>query len=92
MSEEKKTIEEKKVQRRQFTGVVTSAKSDKTIVVEVERSQRHKLYGKFFVKSRKFHVHDEQNQYAEGDSVNFVECRPLSKTKRWRVVTTGEKA
>lgn len=75
---------------RQFTGTVVSAKSDKTIVVAVERTLRHKLYGKSFKRTRKFHVHDEKNQYNEGDTVTFVSCRPLSKQKRWRVLYGAE--
>lgn len=75
---------------RQFVGTVVSAKSDKTIVVAVERTLRHKLYGKSFKRTRKFHVHDEKNQYNEGDTVTFVSCRPLSKQKRWRVLYGAE--
>lgn len=72
--------------RRRFSGTVVSAKNDKTIVVVVERMLRHKLYGKLFKRTRKFQVHDEKNQYKEGDTVEFVECRPYSKQKRWRAV------
>lgn len=81
------TMEDKNTQfDRQFTGTVVSAKSDKTIVVAVQRTISHKLYGKSFKRTRKFHVHDEKNQYKEGDVVTFVSCRPLSKQKRWRVL------
>jgi small subunit ribosomal protein S17 len=75
---------------RRFAGVVTSKKTDKTIVVSVNRTLRHKLYGKRFARSRKFQVHDERNQYQVGDTVEFVECRPISKHKKWRVLYAGE--
>ncbi len=71
---------------RQFTGRVTAAGNDKTIAVRVERTLRHALYGKSFKKSRTFQVHDPENRYAVDDVVTFVECRPLSKTKRWTVI------
>lgn len=83
MAEKQKQQE---VMHRQFKGVVVSAKNDKTIVVKVERRLRHKLYGKLFTRSRKFHVHDENNTYKEGDVVEFEECAPISKKKRWTVV------
>ena len=71
---------------RQFEGVVLSDKSDKTIVVLVERVKKHPKYQKRYTVSRKYKVHDEENQYKTGDRVSFVECRPLSKDKRWRVI------
>jgi len=71
---------------RQFSGVVVSDKNDKTIVVKVETVKKHPKYQKRYVVSRKYKVHDEKNQYHVGDKVNFVECRPLSRDKRWRVV------
>jgi small subunit ribosomal protein S17 len=71
---------------RTFIGTVVSSKADKTIVVEVSRELRHKLYGKLYKRTRKFHVHDENNAYSEGDTVEFVGCRPMSRKKRWRVV------
>lgn len=77
---------EKKIIKRKFSGVVTSDKMDKTIVVIVESVKKHPKYGKRFTVSRKFKVHDEKNQYKEGDQVSFVECRPISKEKRWRVI------
>lgn len=70
---------------RVFRGIVSSAKGEKTIIVEVTRELRHKLYGKLYKRTRKFHVHDEKNECAEGDVVEFVECRPMSKNKRWRL-------
>lgn len=69
-----------------MVGVVTSAAMDKTIVVRVERRFRHWLYGKVIRRTRKFVAHDERNQCAVGDTVRVRESRPLSKTKRWRLV------
>ena len=75
----------KEIIRKKFTGVVVSDQSDKTIVVKVERVKQHPKYKKRYVVSKKYQVHDEKNEYRVGDKVSFVECRPLSKTKRWRV-------
>lgn len=72
--------------RRKFNGVVVSDKSDKTIVVKVETVKIHPKYKKRYTVSRKYKVHDEKNQHKTGDIVSFVECRPLSRDKRWRVV------
>lgn len=72
--------------QRKFNGVVTSDKMDKTITVRVEQVKVHPKYNKRFTISKKFKVHDEKNQYHAGDQVTFVECRPLSKDKRWRVL------
>ena len=74
------------VNRRKFSGLVVSAKSDKTIVVEVKTVKVHPKYKKRFTVSSKYKVHDEKNEHQEGETVTFVECRPLSKDKRWRVV------
>ncbi len=74
------------IRQRRQKGVVVSDVQHKTIVVAVERTLRHKLYGKSFKRTRRFQVHDEKNQFKKGDVVEFVECRPLSKTKRWRVI------
>ena len=71
---------------RSFTGVVVSAKMAKTIVVNIHQTKVHPVYHKRFVVSKKFKVHDEKNQAKVGDHVTFVECRPLSKDKRWRLV------
>ena len=76
---------EKKIIRK-FSGVVVSDKMDKTIVVNVERLIWHKKYNKQYRRTKKFKVHDEKNEYKTGDIINFVECRPLSKDKRWRVI------
>lgn len=64
---------------------------DKTITVSVERKVKHPLYGKFVKKSTKFHAHDEKNECSIGDTVKIMESRPLSKTKRWRLVEIVEK-
>lgn len=71
--------------KRKFSGVVVSDKMDKTRVVVVEYVKTHPKYKKRYKVSKKFKVHDEKNQYKEGDKVEFVECRPLSKDKRWRM-------
>lgn len=72
---------------RKFQGIVVSDKMDKTIVVRVEQLKWHKVYKKQYKTSKKFKVHDEKNEYKVGDKVSFVECRPLSKDKRWRVLS-----
>ena len=78
--------------RRRLTGRVVSDKMDKTVTVLVERKVKHALYGKFVTRSRKYHAHDEKNEFRPGDMVMIEECRPLSKTKAWRVVKLLEKA
>jgi small subunit ribosomal protein S17 len=77
--------------RKTRTGIVTSNKMDKTITVKVERKVKHPLYGKFLKKSTSFHAHDEKNECNIGDTVKIMESRPLSKTKRWRLVEVLEK-
>lgn len=77
---------ETKTTQRTLNGVVLSTKMDKTLVVRVDRTVIHPKYGKRYVQSKKFHVHDEHNFYAVGDEVTFHETRPYSKTKRWRVL------
>jgi small subunit ribosomal protein S17 len=76
----------KKVIRKKFSGVVTSDKGDKTIVVSVERVKMNEKYQKRYIVSKKYKVHDENNSCKLGDKVSFVECRPISKDKKWRVV------
>jgi small subunit ribosomal protein S17 len=83
--------EERKI-RKTKTGVVSSDKMDKTITVAVERKVKHPIYGKFVKKTTKFHAHDETNEAKPGDVVKIMETRPLSKTKRWRLVEVIEKA
>jgi small subunit ribosomal protein S17 len=78
--------------RKTKLGLVTSSKMDKTITVAVERKIKHPLYGKFLKKTSKFHAHDENNECGVGDTVRIMETRPLSKTKRWRLVEVIEKA
>jgi small subunit ribosomal protein S17 len=78
--------------RRRLTGRVVSDKMDKTVTVLVERRVQHPLYGKFVGRSKKYHVHDENNEFHPGDVVVIEECRPLSKTKAWRVVKLVETA
>jgi small subunit ribosomal protein S17 len=72
--------------KRQLVGTVVSDKMQKTIVVKVDRVKTHPKYGKQFVMSKRFKVHDEKDEYKTGDKVAFVECRPISKDKCWRVV------
>lgn len=72
---------------RQFTGVVVSDKMAKTIVVKVESIKIHPKYQKRYTQSRKYKVHDEKNQFKVGDKVAFIQCRPLSKDKRFRVLS-----
>lgn len=71
---------------RLLSGEVTSDAMDKTIVVKVARRVEHPKYRKFYIQSQKFHVHDPKNQFKKGETVEFCETRPLSKTKRWRVI------
>jgi small subunit ribosomal protein S17 len=73
-------------QRRSFHGTVVSDKMDKTIVVKVDRSRIHSLYGKRFTISKKYKVHDPENRFKAGEQVDFFEVRPLSRDKRWMVV------
>ena len=77
--------------RKQRTGVVTSNKMTKTITVSIERRVQHPLYGKFVKKTTGFHAHDEKNECNIGDLVKIMETRPLSKTKRWRLIEVVEK-
>ena len=78
--------------RKERQGVVVSNKMDKTVVVAVERKEKHPLYGKFVKKTTKFVAHDEKNECGECDTVLIMETRPLSKTKNWRVEKIVEKA
>jgi small subunit ribosomal protein S17 len=79
---------ENKVIKKKFKGEVVSDKMDKTIVVKVDSVKVHPKYKKRYTVSRKYKVHDEKNQYKEGDKVIFIECRPISKDKKWRVIYT----
>ena len=78
--------------KRTFTGKVTSDKTDKTLTVLVNRRVKHPLYGKIITRSKKYHVHDENNEGQVGDTVLIEETRPISKTKNWRLVKLISKA
>lgn len=78
--------------RKERTGVVFSNKMDKSITVAVKWKEKHPIYGKFVNKTKKYHAHDEKNECNVGDTVKIMETRPLSKTKRWRLVQIIERA
>ena len=78
--------------RKERTGVVTSNKLDKSITVAIKWKEKHPIYGKFVNKTKKYHAHDEKNECNIGDTVRIMETRPLSKTKRWRLVQIIERA
>ena len=84
-------MEERKL-RKQITGIVTSNKMDKSIVVTMERKEKHPKYGKFVKKTSKFYAHDEKNECNPGDKVSLMETRPLSKQKCWRLIEIIERA
>lgn len=77
---------DKSIPKRSFEGVVASDKMDKTVVVVVEHLKMHPIYKKKYKVSRRYKVHDENNQAQVGNTVRFEECRPLSKDKRWRLI------
>ncbi len=77
---------EPRVNRKARVGTVVSDKQDKTIVVEIERAARHRIYRKVIRLTKKYHVHDEDNRATVGDLVRIEECRPISKLKRWQLV------
>ncbi|QNR23346.1 MULTISPECIES: 30S ribosomal protein S17 [Croceimicrobium] len=85
-------MEHKRNLRKERIGVVTSNKMAKSIVVSVEKKQKHPMYGKFIKLTKKFHAHDEKNECNIGDTVRIMETRPLSKTKNWRLVEIIERA
>lgn len=85
-------MEEKRNLRKERIGLVTSNKMDKSIVVTVERKEKHPKYGKFVKKTKKFVAHDEKNECNPGDTVKIMETRPLSKRKCWRLVEIVERA
>jgi small subunit ribosomal protein S17 len=72
--------------KRVLTGTVVSDKTDKTVVVKVERRVKHPLYGKIIKRSKKYHAHDEGNEFREGETVRIEETRPISKLKTWKVL------
>ena len=80
-------MSEDKKYKKSYTGLVVSDKTDKTIVVSVERKFKHPQYSKFIKKSKKYHAHDEANTAKAGDTVTIIESRPFSKLKRWELVS-----
>ncbi|MDO8704793.1 MAG: 30S ribosomal protein S17 [Sulfuricaulis sp.] len=92
MSEQTKTPSGDVKTARSLSGRVTSNKMNKTITVQVDRRIRHPLYGKIVTRHTKLHAHDESNECKEGDLVQIEECRPLSKSKAWRLVKVLERA
>lgn len=82
----------KTANKRRLTGRVVSDKMDKTVTVLVERRVKHPLIGKVVTRSKKYHAHDDKGEIKQGDMVLIEECRPLSKTKSWKVVELVEKA
>src|ERR1700712_2883809 len=78
--------------QRTLVGRVTSNKMNKTVTVIIERRVKHPLYGKYMVRSKKYHAHDEANQYNEGDMVEIAETKPISRTKAWTVTRLVEAA
>ena len=86
------TVETKETNKKQRVGVVSSNKMEKTITVAMERRVKHKMYGKYFKSTKKFHAHDEKNECNINDIVEIMETRPTSKLKRWRLVNIVEKA
>ncbi|MGM0414083.1 MAG: 30S ribosomal protein S17 [Bacillota bacterium] len=85
-------MEAKRKERKERIGFVVSNKMDKTVTVTIERRKQHPMYKRVIKRSKKYKAHDENNECNEGDKVRIVETRPLSKTKRWRVVEILEKA
>ncbi len=83
---------EKRNLRKERIGIVASSKMDKSIVVASIERLKHPIYGKFVKQTKKFRAHDEKNECNEGDTVKIMETRPLSKTKRWRLVEIIERA
>ena len=77
--------------RKERTGIVVSNNMEKTITVAAKFKEKHPIYGKFVSRTKKYHVHDEKQECSVGDTVRIMETRPLSKTKRWRLVEIIEK-
>jgi small subunit ribosomal protein S17 len=84
--------DEAKKTSKMLTGRIVSDKMDKTVTVLVERRVPHAMYGKIVTRSKKYHAHDEKNEYHEGDLVEIAQSRPISRTKAWRVTRLLEKA
>lgn len=85
-------MSEQEKNARSTSGIVISNKMDKTVTVLVERLEKHPLYKKYVRKSTKLHAHDEANECNEGDTVQIEECRPMSKSKSWRVIEVVSRA
>ena len=92
MTEQTPTVSEERGYRKALRGIVVSDKMDKTIVVEVEDRKKHSLYGKVLKTSKRVKAHDEDNTAGVGDRVRIAETRPLSASKRWRLVEVVERA
>lgn len=90
--EDKAAVNERATQRKIRTGEVVSDRQDKTVVVSVERLVPHQLYGKVLKQRKKYYVHDENNEAQNGDTVEIMETRPLSKKKRWRLTSIVKRA
>ena len=80
------------VNKRTVQGVVTSNAGDKSATIMIERKIKHPVYGKYIKRSTKLHIHDETNECNKGDTILVEECRPMSKTKSWKLVKVVEKA
>ena len=91
-AENVETSAQERGRRKTRVGVVVSDKMDKTVVVRVERRYAHPLYGKQVTRTKKYHAHDENNEYRIGDTVRIMETRPLSKLKRWRLLEVLERS
>tara|TARA_B100000900_G_scaffold318486_1_gene277578 strand:+ start:825 stop:1082 length:258 start_codon:yes stop_codon:yes gene_type:complete len=84
---------ERRMPKRILSGVVVSSNSNKTITVGVNRRIKHKLYKKIIKQTKKYHAHDENNEFNVGDTVSIIESKPISKLKKWKVISnTGEKS
>ncbi len=92
MSDEQQATTEERGRRKVRTGVVVSDKMDKTVLVRIDRQVRHSLYEKTVRRSSKLAAHDEENEAHVGDTVRVMETRPISKSKRWRIVEIVERA
>ncbi len=92
MAEETTQAEEVRNRRKTRTGVVSSDKMEKTVVVTISNLVRHPMYGRILKRSKKLQAHDETNDARTGDTVEIMECRPLSKDKCWRVIRVVERA
>ena len=86
MSDKQEKQDKKNIIKKKFNGIVVSDKMDKTIVVKVDSVKIHPKYKKRYTMSKKYKVHDEKNKFKVDDKVIFIECRPLSKDKKWRVI------